>query len=814
MVGLSHDPNLEEGLNQQSPKLKHSDDPPPLDSSVTELDDFYLSFADSFLDFDSASDWMEDNPGLVMDVSKPNSEKADSLEMQYAAVQSCSGTTCGDDFLPLRNLDSSIKEDLDVDDIKPRMGKSGSVKCEVGPVGPCRETISGDGIQTLRNLDSSIKEDLDMDNIKPRPGQSDSVKSEVGPVDPCRETTSGDGFQTLGNLDASIEEELGKFSLEGGLEVSVATEATDRENLEIAVYDVIGEIGVDPASASGNGSRSSEQQCKNENFINNGEGTRVNDEPLKNVEETLDINETGSRSREIVAMDGVGTNSNQTQSDGEESDSASDSDTATTSSSSSSSSDDDEEEEKQQEEEEEEEEEDKDREKEKELEKDDMEGDIDVEEGEIRESDVEQMVAWSDGEDDEENGGAKGPIKSKNELKVLPPVPPVNAVLQPHHCTLPVGVISSIIGTQVIVECVEKHNPLNEGSILWITESRSPLGIVDEIFGPVKNPYYIVRYNAESEVPTGVKQGTSVSFVPEFANHVLNDCNLYKKGYDASGDNDEEVSDEFEFSDDEKEAEYRRMQKMTKRGTNDSKVGNKKKDNKKFRKHGGKWQNGQQPTQETPGPVCQLPSNQNQHSTPPLAAPLDQGNHSHTFGTGHIFTGSPGLVPPFPQPVQVSGLVPTPGGVWTSGIPCEQQQGILFPNGVPTNGIPWVQQKYQIQMPSMNIGPFQQQFVPSQGPSSNFVLPVGQSNFSARPALAPWPGYHVENGFNLPYGMGLQCQQAPMPLNPNEQLRPLIPGNLEVPQKFNQGRYHGNGRRSYNRGGGRFGGGRGRQQSK
>ncbi|XP_042511528.1 H/ACA ribonucleoprotein complex non-core subunit NAF1-like [Macadamia integrifolia] len=129
--------------------------------------------------------------------------------------------------------------------------------------------------------------------------------------------------------------------------------------------------------------------------------------------------------------------------------------------------------------------------------------------------------------------------------------------------------LSMIMGTKVAVEGLEKHNPLNEGSIIWITEARMPLGLVDEIFGPVKNPYYVVQYNSDEEVPAGIHEGTLVSFVEAFANHVLNDKNLYRKGYDASGENDEELSDEVEFSDDEKEAEYRRMQRMAKRGTDD-----------------------------------------------------------------------------------------------------------------------------------------------------------------------------------------------------------------------------------------------------
>ncbi|XP_042487515.1 H/ACA ribonucleoprotein complex non-core subunit NAF1 [Macadamia integrifolia] len=249
------------------------------------------------------------------------------------------------------------------------------------------------------------------------------------------------------------------------------------------------------------------------------------------------------------AMTGVSGSESVELSDGDESDSSSGSESDSSSSSSSFSS-------SSEEEDEEEEEEDK---------RDTMEvGEI--EEGEIRDLD-NGIAAESDNEEGE--GVLRRPIRSNNELEILPPVPHVDVALEPHHQTVPVGVISSIMGTKVVVEGLEKHNPLNEGSIIWITEARLPLGLVDEIFGPVKNPYYVVRYNSDEELPARIHEGTLVSFVEAFANHALNDKNLYRKGYDASGENDEEFSDEVEFSDDEKEAEYRRMQRMAKRGTDD-----------------------------------------------------------------------------------------------------------------------------------------------------------------------------------------------------------------------------------------------------
>ncbi|ONK78208.1 uncharacterized protein A4U43_C02F15660 [Asparagus officinalis] len=120
-----------------------------------------------------------------------------------------------------------------------------------------------------------------------------------------------------------------------------------------------------------------------------------------------------------------------------------------------------------------------------------------------------------------------------------------------------------ILSNRVIVEGSEKHSSLNEGSILWITETRLPLGRIDEIFGPVKNPFYVVRYNSDDEVPQGISIGVAISFVVDFANHILNEKYLYENGYDASGIDDEEAADEVEFSDDEKEAEYKRSLRQT-----------------------------------------------------------------------------------------------------------------------------------------------------------------------------------------------------------------------------------------------------------
>ena len=282
------------------------------------------------------------------------------------------------------------------------------------------------------------------------------------------------------------------------------------------------------------------------------------------------------------------------------------------------------------------------------------------------------------------------------------------------------------------MEGVEKHGPLNEGSILWLTESRKPLGLIDEIFGPVKNPYYVVRYNSESEVPTGIHEGTLISFVPEFADHVLNNKDLYRKGYDASGADDEELSDEMEFSDDEKEAEYKRMQKQTKRGANDQNHGKKKNNRKKF--------------------------SPKEHAAPTIhAAPmLHHGNCPPFSGTGQGLMGGTTPLPPL-------NVAPTfaTNGVWTNGTTFpHQQQSPMLPNGYPTNGMPWYPQNPQIspQFPMPGI-PFQQQLHPNQGSLPTTMLPGMPDMFAQSQYAAGLAGQN-----QMAFGMGSPFPQSQPPM--------------------------------------------------
>lgn len=465
-----------------------------------------------------------------------------------------------------------------------------------------------------------------------------------------------------------------------------------------------------------------------------------------------------------------------------------------------------------------------------------------LEEGEIRAVNDEGDDAEFEflDEDDDDCNAPKGPIKSKNEVENLPPVPPVTVTLQPNHQMLPVGVVLSIVDAKVIVEGSEKHNPLHEGSILWISDKRLPLGIVDEVFGPVKNPYYVVRYNSETEVPAGIQEGNLIAFVPEFAQHVLNDQNVYKKGYDASGEHDEEISDDGEFSDDEEEAEYKRRINMEKRGMSDQRQGNKKGNKKKMKNRNEAWKNSRDnaTTQEQSMHSQQLP-NQNGHRFSPAAGSRGNPNGPSSSTTGQSFVGGTGFAPPFPVMSQSPNLAAPSNGVWSNGMQGQQPQGNMFPNGFPA-GLPWLpqnqlQQQFPMPFPmggSMAMPPSmqyqQQQFNPYQNSLPNMVLPGGQSGLFGGPSFAPgpWMGNLGQGGYN-PAMLGMNMQNQ-LPLNASEtsitpggpepernnnlQQSNPVTGNMGTPQQFNMGASSFRGRGRHHRGGGRFGGGRGRQQ--
>uniref|UniRef100_A0A452ZGY9 H/ACA ribonucleoprotein complex non-core subunit NAF1 n=1 Tax=Aegilops tauschii subsp. strangulata TaxID=200361 RepID=A0A452ZGY9_AEGTS len=448
-------------------------------------------------------------------------------------------------------------------------------------------------------------------------------------------------------------------------------------------------------------------------------------------------------------------------------------------------------------------------------------------------------------------------------LSVLPPVPKIEVQLEPHHKALPVGTITAIMGERVIVEGSVEHSPLTEGSILWITESRTPLGIVDEIFGPVKNPYYLVRYNSAEEVPAGISAGTTVCFVAEFADHILNMKELYAKGYDESADHDEEA-DEPEFSDDEQEAEYKRSLRLVKRQTDrphDSKKPSG--DKKRAQTRGAGFRNDMPPrTHDTPTSGHQ--SQRRFHRSDMATAVAD--STTRQTGPQNFPMSAPTMLPSIsmnhamPSPVQLANQM---GSCFINPQQFSQQPNMVWPGGLPPPGQPNMgvdgaalaanimqnilmgANQFQQYLQNQNFGGFpngmpmaQQQFMPGSTMSANMMpfggppvnhpfgqasqFPMGQGNFGQFPHMAnrgPPAGFPNTQGFGRFPSQHEDGDQPPG--NANMQGHGRLPSphgdGGQPPMQFNSGHFNqGNssfrGRRPQQRGGrhspGRGGGSR------
>jgi rRNA processing protein Gar1 len=66
--------------------------------------------------------------------------------------------------------------------------------------------------------------------------------------------------------------------------------------------------------------------------------------------------------------------------------------------------------------------------------------------------------------------------------------------------TLIAGEVDSIVGDQVVVKSTAQ--PPAIGSVVY-SEKGTKVGVVADIIGPVEKPYFIVKANANVEIPVG-----------------------------------------------------------------------------------------------------------------------------------------------------------------------------------------------------------------------------------------------------------------------------------------------------------------------
>ena len=84
--------------------------------------------------------------------------------------------------------------------------------------------------------------------------------------------------------------------------------------------------------------------------------------------------------------------------------------------------------------------------------------------------------------------------------------------------TIPVTIAS--LSPAVVVESFPGTPPLNLDTVLFVGPERQSFGQVFDVFGPVTQPLYVVRFNSAEDVAlTGARLGEEVYFAPSSNEH-------------------------------------------------------------------------------------------------------------------------------------------------------------------------------------------------------------------------------------------------------------------------------------------------------
>ncbi|KAK0933207.1 hypothetical protein LTR29_015229 [Friedmanniomyces endolithicus] len=183
-----------------------------------------------------------------------------------------------------------------------------------------------------------------------------------------------------------------------------------------------------------------------------------------------------------------------------------------------------------------------------------------------------KILMQGEGDDEDEGGkGKKGgdrQPRTQNEVKVTVIPKPQVTITESDKITL-LGTVERAVEAMILIKGATpgEYQVLESGSVLCTTE-RTVFGVVAETLGRVQEPMYSVAFNSAQEIKdASLEEGVKVYYVDAHSTFVFTQPLKNMKWTDASNIHDEEVGDEeMEFSDDEAEAEYKRMKKLAKKG--------------------------------------------------------------------------------------------------------------------------------------------------------------------------------------------------------------------------------------------------------
>jgi len=162
--------------------------------------------------------------------------------------------------------------------------------------------------------------------------------------------------------------------------------------------------------------------------------------------------------------------------------------------------------------------------------------------------------------------------RTKGELTLddLPPIEDLT-IQCPTYCLYHIGSVDAVIERVITIKSFKGQPALNFDSVLFAKDGH-PIGRIFDVFGPVKEPHYVIRFNHENDIKAkGITKDMPIYFSPHmqepYTSYVFTKDLMTVKGSDASWThNNEPPEDVKEFSDDEEEMREKRKQKRKRFG--------------------------------------------------------------------------------------------------------------------------------------------------------------------------------------------------------------------------------------------------------
>lgn len=176
-----------------------------------------------------------------------------------------------------------------------------------------------------------------------------------------------------------------------------------------------------------------------------------------------------------------------------------------------------------------------------------------------------KILMAEDGGDDVGKTGAHHQPRTQNEMEATLPEKP-DIVITPDMKITHLGQIEHFVDNIAVIRGnTGAHDEVMDEAVLC-NDQRTVIGAVSEPIGSVDEPRYLCLFSSPEEFEAlGLKPGSNVHYVNSHSKTAFTK-GLRGKGTDASNIHDEEVGeDEEDFSDDEKEAEYKRKNKESKK---------------------------------------------------------------------------------------------------------------------------------------------------------------------------------------------------------------------------------------------------------